>query len=252
MKRFISFSGGVESTTMCILYGKDAKAIFSDTGSEHDKLYERLETVQESIRIIHPDFEIIKVKSEKYDSLEDAVIKQRFMPSGQARYCTRIFKIEPIDNFLKSKGECELMIGFNVDEDRTGNHGLLSNVKYLYPLQDEGYTRKDCEDILNMYGLHPNFPAYMMRGGCRMCFFKSEKEYKALWYMNRKEFDELVKFEERYQDNRKKFYSIMPSGKSLKQLVKECENENLFHDELVKIYNEYNASKKSCGAFCHR
>jgi PP-loop superfamily ATP-utilizing enzyme len=28
MKRFISFSGGVESTTMCILYGKGATAIW--------------------------------------------------------------------------------------------------------------------------------------------------------------------------------------------------------------------------------
>jgi hypothetical protein len=31
-----------------------------------------------------------------------------------------------------------------------------------------------------IYNLHPNFPAYMLRGGCSMCFYKSEKEYKAL------------------------------------------------------------------------
>ena len=39
-KQYISFSGGVESRTMALLYGDKADAIFSDTGSEHDELYE--------------------------------------------------------------------------------------------------------------------------------------------------------------------------------------------------------------------
>jgi len=32
MKKFLSFSGGVESRTMAILFGKNADAIFADTG----------------------------------------------------------------------------------------------------------------------------------------------------------------------------------------------------------------------------
>lgn len=35
MKRFISFSGGVESRTMAVLFGNKADAIFADTGAEH-------------------------------------------------------------------------------------------------------------------------------------------------------------------------------------------------------------------------
>ena len=46
IKNFISFSGGVESTTMCVLFGKDADAIFSDTGFEHDEIYKRIELVE--------------------------------------------------------------------------------------------------------------------------------------------------------------------------------------------------------------
>lgn len=48
--KFISFSGGVESTTMCILYGKDAKAIFADGKSEHKKMYQRLSIVEDEIK----------------------------------------------------------------------------------------------------------------------------------------------------------------------------------------------------------
>jgi hypothetical protein len=259
MKRFISFSGGVESTTMCILYGKGAKAIWCDTGAEHKKMYERMDLVEDKLKKLHDgDFEIIrikpstKIKGELVDNLLDGVIKKKFMPSSMARYCTGIFKIEPIDKFLKEQGECELMIGLNADEEsREGNWGLMANIHYSYPLQDDGYNRGDCEAILELNGLHPRFPAYMLRGGCSMCFYKSEKEYKALWYLDREEFNEMVDFEDRYQDNRKKFYSIMGNGKSLRQLAKEC-SEEMFQQELIEIYENYNKQGKSCGAFCHR
>ena len=242
MKRFISFSGGVESTTMCILYGKGAKAIWCDTGAEHTEMYKRMDMVEERLKQLHGgDFEIIrlkpsvKIKGKMIDNLLTGVIAQKFMPSSMARYCTRQFKIEPIDKFLKEQGECELMIGLNADEEsREGNWGLMANVKYSYPLQTDGHNRGDCEAILNLHGLHPQFPAYMLRGGCSMCFYKSEKEYKALYYLDRAEFDRMVEFEDRYQDNRAKFYSIMSSGKSLRQLATEC-NAEMFKDELKEI-----------------
>ena len=261
MKKFISFSGGVESTTMCILYGAEAKGIWADTGSEHKKMYDRINTVESQIRKLHPDFEIIKVKGsakykgEYYDNLEKLAIAQKFMPSGQARYCTRQFKIEPIDEYLASVGECELMIGLNLDEEnsREGNWGLSKNVTYTYPLIDEGLTRDDCEEILNEHGLHPNMPVYMLRGGCRMCFFKSEKEYKAMYHLAKDEFLEVMAFEEEIQDRRKKFYSIMSSTKSLRQLGIECESEKAFLKDAdwTELYKSLK-KETSCGAFCHR
>jgi len=261
MNKYISFSGGVESTTMCILYGADAKAITADTGSEHGKLYERIDTVEEQIREMHPNFEIIKVKGEAkhkgelYHSLEDLAVAYKYMPSGQSRYCTRIFKIAPIDNYLKEQGECELMIGLNADEwdSREGNWGFNDNVKYSYPLVDDGYTRSDCEEILREHGLHPNFPVYMSRGGCRMCFYKSEKEYKALYHLNKKEFLEVQAFEESIQDKRKKFYSILGSGKSLRMLADECEREKEFLKvwDFSELYRTLN-KETACGPFCRR
>jgi 3'-phosphoadenosine 5'-phosphosulfate sulfotransferase (PAPS reductase)/FAD synthetase len=252
LKRFISFSGGVESTTMCILYGKGANAIWCDTGAEHELMYSRIDYVEQKMKELHNgEFELIRVKSEKHIGLEQYANKQKFMPSGQARYCTRLFKIEPIDDFLSKQGECELMIGFNYDEEgRTGNLELKTNVKYTYPLLEAGLTRNDCEDILKLNGLHPNFPVYMLRGGCRMCFYKSEKEYRAMYHLNKFEFDKMIDFEEGMQDTRLKFYSIMGNGKSLRQLAAECKSE-LFVD-VKSIYEDYKKEGKSCGAFCRR
>lgn len=259
MKRYISFSGGVESTTMCILYGKGATAIWVDTGAEHQYMYERMDLVESKLIELHKgDFNLVRLKAstkykgEYYDSLEKLIVAQKYMPSTGARFCTRIFKIEPIDNYLKEQGECELMIGLNADEEnsREGNWGLQTNVKYSYPLADDGLTRDDCEDILTLHNLHPNMPVYMLRGGCRMCFFKTEKEYRAMYYMNRKEFDEVMKFEEEIQDKRGSFYSIMGSGKSLRQLAVECSASIPF--EYDEMYKEYKKKGTSCGPFCRR
>ena len=122
MKKFISFSGGVESTTMCLLYGRGAKAIWCNPGnkSEHKEMLERIILVENQLKEHHGgDFEIIKLspkvmsKGEYVTDLYDYIKRMKFMPSQQKRFCTGKFKIEPIDNFLSSQGECELMIGFN-------------------------------------------------------------------------------------------------------------------------------------------
>lgn len=259
MKRFISFSGGVESTTMCILYGKGATAIWCDTGAEHNEMYERIDKVEQYLKEYHNnDFNIVRITGEKsykkqiYKSLESLITASRFMPSQQKRFCTYYFKIAPIDKYLKQQGECELMIGFNYDEQgRTGNLEKMENVNYTYPLIEDGYDRNDCEEILKKNGMHPNFPVYMLRGGCRMCFFKSEKEYRAMYHLNRKEFDEMVDFEEGMQDNRLKYYSIMGNGKSLRQLSVECQQEKLMFNEIETLYKSLK-KETSCGAFCHR
>jgi len=261
MKRFISFSGGVESTTMCILYGADAKAIWADTGAEHDLMYERINTVEAKIKAIHPNFEIIKVKGkathkgEDFDNLEDLAVAYKFMPSPVARYCTRFYKIEPIDLYLKEVGECELMIGLNADEEnsRDGNWGLNENVHYLYPLVDDGHTRDDCEEILLEHNLHPNMPVFMLRGGCKFCPFKAKKEYKAMYFLSRDEFFKVMHFEEKIQDKRKKFYSIMGNGQSMRQLMEECQREEIFmiNQDWSQLYKSLK-KETSCGAFCHR
>ena len=253
MKKFISFSGGVESTTMCLLYGKGATAIWCDTGAEHGEMYKRIDDVFSKLKDIHDgDFELVKVKNEKYNGLEEYAKKAKFMPSGMARYCTRLFKIEPIDNYLSKQGDCELMIGFNADEEgRTGNLGLKENVKYTYPLIDAGLNRGECEELLKLHGLHPQFPVYMLRGGCRMCFFKSEKEYKAMYFLNRSEYNEMIEFEEGMQDRRLKFYAIMGNGKSLRKLAIECEREKQMFPDIESLYKSLKKDT-SCGAFCHR
>lgn len=253
MKQFISFSGGVESRTLCLLYGHRAKAIFADTGDEHKVMYEKLAEFQEQIKIKHPNFEMIVVKNKEFASLTEYIKTYKFFPSITARFCTRIFKIEPIDDFLKDQGECELMIGLNYDEmdERTGNHGLLSNVTYSYPLGDLKLRRIHCIALLKEYNIEPEFPSYMSRGGCKDCPFKSKKEYTAMVYFANDEIKDVAELEAVVQDKRGKFYSIHPDIPNMKEFIKAVENQGILFKPDEMYQKEY-ALKTNCGVFCHR
>jgi hypothetical protein len=272
MKTFISFSGGVESTTMCILYGKGATAIFSDTGNEEPEMYERLNFVEQSMKVIHNgDFELVRVKPKKIakgvecTSLEQLCLTWGIFPSSNRRFCTKDLKIDPIDNYLKAQGECELMIGLNTDEVglRTGNQSELPNVTYTTPLANDGLSRQDCIDLLDEYGLAPNFPPYMQRGGCRLCFFRGKKEAKAKYFFNREGFLEDKAFEDLLNEQgtrrltkagRKKFFGInqaFPGG--YQTIIDECEQEiQMFGLEQMKSQYKNISEHKACGLFCHR
>lgn len=255
MKKFIAFSGGVESTTMCLMFGHDAQPIFADTGFEHRELYARIDEVEDRLKEIHgPEFTIVRIRREKY-TLPEEILRRKFYPSPRMRFCTRMFKIEPMDKYLKELGDCELMIGLNADEaeKRTGNHGLLPNVHYGYPLVDLGITREDCIGVLKAHDLEPRFPIYMARGGCVGCFYKSKAEWKAMVHLAPDEIEELIQIEKAIQDRRGKKYGIamnLGGFQTLEQFAADESNSLLSADEMYP--ERYVTNSTPCGVFCHR
>lgn len=258
--KYIAFSGGVESTTMCLLYGKGATAIFTDTGAEHEVMYERIDYIENMLKEIHDgDFELLKIRAsvkipkqdKRVDNLLDYIFEAKFLPGRRERFCTRLFKIEAMDKFLQDKGACELMIGLNHDEaeSRDGNLAKLENVRYTYPLVEDKITRYQCLEKLKMYGLEPNFPAYMSRGGCICCPFKRKKEYAAMVHLAPDEIDIVAKIEKAVQDKRGKFFRIRDNMPDMRTFI-QTEKQNLFGD-LTKFYVN-DEDIYSCGVFCHR
>jgi len=257
MKKYISFSGGVESSAMCVLFGNKADAIFSDTGWEHKEIYDRIEFVERRVREVHKnEFKVHRIRADAHHKgvstprLQDYIRETKYYPSQMGRYCTRMFKIEPIDEFLKGEGEVEIMIGLNADEkDRTGNHGLLDNVKYSYPLIDANINRAGCKLVLERAGMLPSFPPYMQRGGCVGCFYKSKKEFYAMAQLSPDEFDEVVDIEKEIQDVRGKYYSIRKNIPSMDELGKLARSSMFDADDM---YGDYDLPETPCGVFCNR
>jgi 3'-phosphoadenosine 5'-phosphosulfate sulfotransferase (PAPS reductase)/FAD synthetase len=213
-----------------------------------------LNIVEKGIRELHKNnFNIVRVKS-KHGTLPEYIKQKKFYPSFHARFCTRLFKIEPIDDYLKQyeKEGVELMIGLNAEErdKRVGNHEKLSFVKYRYPLVEANLSRSSCEIILKKVNLHPNFPVYMKRGGCVGCFYKSKKEYEAMVHLSEHEFDQVLELEESIQDKRQEFYVIKKDMGSFRDFKKEIKKQPLlFNPE--EIYSVVN-NETPCGIFCNR
>jgi Phosphoadenosine phosphosulfate reductase family len=252
MKTFIAFSGGVESTTLCLLFGGKADAIFADTGDEHAEMYERLGQVESVLQLIYPSFRIIKVSAG--EALHDYIRRRHVFPNPVMRFCTRIFKIEPINAYLKEYAPCKLMIGLNADE-RTRTGALpIEGVSVEYPLQDLDLSRAKCLALLRHYGLEPRFPVYMRRGGCTFCFYKSRKEYAAIAHLNPVLAEQLADFEDQVNESgqRQKPWAIVkeiPEG--LRSFFQNEVATSLFTPE--EIYGlRPEVAEMPCGVFCHR
>lgn len=255
MKQFISFSGGVESSAMCVLFAKTADAIFADTQFEHQQIYDRIDLIENWCKAnVRKNFKIHRVVSEK-GSLMEHIRNEKLYPSFQMRFCTGDFKIKPIEQFLKQYKEegCEILIGLNYDEKdkRVGNHGLLPFVKYSYPLINNGLTRQNCKDLLTKAGLMPQFPVFMKRGGCIGCYYKSKKEYLAMAHLDPETFNEVLQLENDInsgdKNTRKKFFTIL-GDTSMQQIKDKSESELFDSSDIYPAINDVT----SCGVFCNR
>ena len=255
MKKFISFSGGVESSTMLVLFGNKADAIFADTGYEHQLIYGRIEMMEKWCQNFHrPDFKIHRVKS-KYGTLPQRILDLMFYPSFKTRYCTREFKIEPIRKFLdqfKDEG-CSLLIGLNFEEQDRFEKQIHNApfINYEYPLIENRLTRQACITILKKANLFPNFPVYMKRGGCIGCYYKSQKEYVAMSLLNPDEFKIVEDLENKLnsgvKNTRKHTYTIL-SGVSMKELRERGERMMFDPHDIYPAVNDMT----QCGMFCNR
>ncbi len=261
IKKIISFSGGVESTTMCVLFGGSTDAVFADTGFEHKEVYEQIEKVQKWGREFHrPDFTIHKVQS-RHGTLPNRIVSQHYYPSFTSRYCTREFKIEPIDKFLEQykENKCELMIGLNYSERnlRKGNHGNKHWIKISYPLIQHGLNRNACYVILDKVKLNPNYPSHMKRGGCIGCYYKSLNSYMSMAINAPDEFAIVEKLEADFNADRSEgsvYFKILgsaekPSMPEIKRRALKKKSLNLFKDDdITTVINDVT----SCGVFCNR
>jgi len=240
MNYFVSVSGGLDSTALAILCSSDRKwkYIFADTGDEFPQVYEHLDKMEAAL-----DIEIIRVKNKQ--TLGEYEVESKFFPSPRARFCTRIFKIQPIEQYLKQYKPFELAIGIRADEDRVGN---IANYA-IYPLREYGIKKCDVVTLCQSEGLIPQYPWYMSRGGCYSCFFKSKNELLGLAKYEPELFKTLIEREESVQDNRKKYYSMFEHLHRipLRQFKKIADEQ-----EQIEMFEKGGTYESECGVFCRK
>jgi len=244
MNYFVSVSGGLDSTALSIICSKDKKwkYIFADTGDEFPQVYDHLDKMESVLGI-----KIIRVKNGL--TLGEYEAENKFFPSPRARFCTRMFKIEPIQKHCRGYKPYKMAIGIRADENRKG--GLAKEC--IYPLRDFGIRKCDVVTLCQSKDLVPQYPWYMSRGGCYSCFFKSKNELLGLAKYEPELFVQLVEREEtvnRGFDRRKKYYSMFENLyrrplRSVKEIADSQEQIEMFSKKGIQTYQD-------CGVFCRK
>lgn len=238
----VAMSGGIDSTALALLM-PDAQLVFTDTGDEFDELYRHLDR-----------FEVVTGRKinrvQPFGSLPDDEIEHSFLPNHHARFCTRIFKIDALNEYLKDKLPARLCVALRADEDRAGNSSDVDGLTIAYPLQEMGYTRIDVVKVCVDNDLLPRYPVYMARGGCAGCYFKRKSEILAMRELVPDVYRALKERESIVKDRREETFYLFPNlGISLDEFEKQ---PVLFEQNEVWRDAGSRETGTSCGLFCHR
>lgn len=84
------------------------------------------------------------------ESLEDIILDQGILPSFRSRFCTRMAKIYPMEDYLGSE-PATVYFGIRADENREGYRPTKKNITPAYPLQIHGIGMKEVYSIIKGY-----------------------------------------------------------------------------------------------------
>ena len=166
-----------------------------------------------------------------------------FLPNPRSRWCTRVLKIEPFEEYLEGS-KAFSYIGIRADENRDGYQSkkkpVLSqrpNIIPIYPFKDDGITFTDVKRILEESGLGlPDYYRWRSRSGCYFCFYQQIGEWQRLCEEHPDLFKKAMEYEQPV------------NGKSFTWV------EGMTLDELSKLEKRYpvqNVDETAGCAICH-
>ncbi len=177
VRHILSLSGGKDSTALAVFMRDripEMEYVFCDTQKELPETYEYLERLQEYLR--KP---IQRLNASRgFDHWLE--IYGGYLPSSRMRWCTRMLKIKPFEEYVKDDPVLSY-IGIRADEDREGYISHKPNITPVYPFKTEGIVYADVMRILDDSGLGvPKYYEWRTRSGCYFCFFQRKAEWVGL------------------------------------------------------------------------
>lgn len=142
VKHVLGISGGKDSAALAI-YMRDKYPqlkmtyYFTDTGKELDETYQLLDRLDsyfgEDNKIVRLEAaDAQKANENPFDYFYK--VYRGYLPSQQARWCTKFMKIQPFEAFV---GDAPTLsyVGIRGDEDREGYISTKSNIQAIFPFR---------------------------------------------------------------------------------------------------------------------
>lgn len=181
---------------------------------------------------------IVRLKSEKYASVDDVFAQTRYMAGIAGARCT--VEMKKIPRFAYQEPDDTHVFGLTADEPERiaqferNNHDL----KLRWVLQDAGYSKARCLEEVDRAGIE--LPAMYRLGyannNCLGCVKATSGRY---WNMIRRDFPEV--FQRRCEQSRE-----------LGVRLTRVRGERIFLDELPEDYLSGDLENISCGPDCHQ
>lgn len=151
VKHVLGISGGKDSAALAI-YMKDRYPhldltyYFTDTGKELDETYQLIERLEGYLgkKVARLESEdAMKSGQDPFDYYYK--VFRGYLPSSQARWCTKEMKIKPFEAFV---GDAPTLsyVGIRGDEDREGYLSKKTNIQAIFPFRRNIWS----EDVIRM------------------------------------------------------------------------------------------------------
>ncbi|NOX46254.1 MAG: phosphoadenosine phosphosulfate reductase family protein, partial [Chlorobi bacterium] len=160
VRHLLGVSGGKDSAALAI-YMKtrypeiDMEYYFCDTGKELDETYE----------LIHELEGFLGKKVKKLQAAENSPLKPfdhflemygGYLPSSQARWCTKVLKLEPFEKYVGDDPVISY-VAIRGDEDREGYVSTKSNIQTVFPFRRNIWSI----EVLNKVLHNENIPSLL-------------------------------------------------------------------------------------------
>lgn len=176
-RHILNLSGGKDSTALALFMRDkvpDMEYLFCDSQKELPETYDYLNKLEAIL-----GKRIIRLNDERgFDHWLD--IYGGFLPSSQMRWCTRMLKLKPFEQYV-GDDKIYSYVGIRADEDRTGYISTKLNIVPVFPFKDYGLALADIQRILEESGIGlPKYYEWRSRSGCYFCFFQRKIEWVGL------------------------------------------------------------------------
>lgn len=214
------FSTGVSSFIACYLAQDVDEIIYTHISNQHPDSIRFLEDCEKIL-----GREITVLMSEQYESVDDVILKARYINGPFGAACTRLLKRDVRRQWeVEHPGRHTYVWGYDVNEKKRAARVVMamSDFDHEFPLIDHGLTKEECHGIADRLGLkrpvmydlgYPN-------NNCIGCV----KGGAGYWNKIRKDFPEV--FKRRAEEERIIGHSCL-KGMFLDELPENKGNMNL-------------------------
>ncbi len=194
-RHICGISGGKDSSALAVYMSDkvpNMEYFFCDTGAELPETYEYLTRLEV---ILGKPIERLNAQR-GFDHWFE--VFRGTLPSPQMRWCTKIMKIKPIEEWIGDDPAISY-VAIRADEsNRKGYISTKSNIKTRFPFVEDNVDYHQVLRILDDAGIGlPTYYEWRTRSGCYFCFYQRKAEWVGLSERHPELFERAVAIEKK-------------------------------------------------------